>query len=85
MAKGGAWIVSLPGDREVTIECLPDSVVPKDLHSRGYDVRPADPPEGQRIVPAMRTEHVSIEGSTVGAIRTSHPGIVKVLRYCFQL
>ena len=58
--------------------------MPADVAKRGYDVRPADPPEGQRIVPAGHIENVLIEGRT-GVIRTAHAGICKVLRYCFVI
>src|SRR5262245_35630441 len=81
----GAWLTSLPGDRWVTMECRAESDLPTDLAKRGYDVRPADPPEGQRIVAAARVEDVVTEGSTRTAIRTLREGIVRVLRYTFQL
>jgi hypothetical protein len=85
LVKGDCWITSLPGDSTVVMECLPDSDVPQDLARRGYDLRPADPPEGQRIVANARSEDVLIEGSTRATIRTMREGIVKVLRYTFPL
>jgi hypothetical protein len=62
-----------------------NSSLPKDLHERGYDVRPADPPQGQRIVPAARVEEVLTEGSTRTTIRTLREGIVRVQRFEFLL
>jgi hypothetical protein len=82
-SKGG-WITSLPGDALVTMEVLPGSTLHDDLAKRGYDVGPADPPEGQRIVPDGHVESILIEDGT-GVIRTAHAGICKVLRYCFVI
>jgi hypothetical protein len=67
------------------MEVLPDSSLPDDLANRGYDVQPAVPAEGERIIPAWAVETILIEGSTVGAIRTSHASIARVWRYVFQL
>jgi hypothetical protein len=73
-----------PGDREVVMETLPDSTLSGDLTKRGYDVRPASPPEVQRILPVARTEHIATENST-GTIAVARAGVVKVLRYVFPL
>jgi hypothetical protein len=82
-SKGG-WIVSLPGDPLVVMETLPDSSLPSLLHERGYDVQPADPATGERIVANDTIEDVTTE-STRPAFRTTHAGIRRVLRYCFSL
>jgi hypothetical protein len=78
------WITSIPGEREVTVECLPTSTLPSELAKAGYQLQPADPPEGQRILPAAITEAVITEGSTVPNMM-QHTGIVQVLRYSFPL
>jgi hypothetical protein len=83
-SKGG-FVVSLPNDPHVVLEVLPDSSLPRELSKLGYDVRPASPPEGQRIVANARTEEIITEGSTRPVFRTSHAGICKVLRYCFVI
>jgi hypothetical protein len=82
----GAWIVSLPGDnRDVVMEVLENSELPADLIRRGYELEPADPPSGERILPTARTEHILIENSTKSTIVVTHAGVVRVLRYVFQL
>jgi hypothetical protein len=34
------WITLVPGDVEVTIECLPRSSLPDELRAQGYDLTP---------------------------------------------
>jgi hypothetical protein len=82
MSKG-AWLTSLPGHREVTIETLVGSTVPDELRASGYQLEEIE--GGERIIPAMRADHVLIEGNTVGAIRTLREGIVAVRRFMFAL
>jgi hypothetical protein len=94
--SAGGWVVSVPGAELVTIECLPQSPIPQVLRERGYPVRPADPPEGQRILASALTERLTMtssggyepmtEGSTkaVAEIRT-HAGIVRVTRFSFGI
>jgi hypothetical protein len=77
-------ITSIPGAPEVTIETLPGSTLPDELRAAGHDVQPADPAEGQRILPTAITEMVVTEGSTV-PIRMTHAGIVRVERYGFMM
>jgi hypothetical protein len=90
------WIVSVPGAELVTIETLPDSPIPQELINLGYLVQPADPPEGQRILPAPITQLLTMtssgayeplaEGSTKAvALARRHAGIAKVTRYSFGL
>jgi hypothetical protein len=80
----GAWIVSLPGDnRDVVMECLPDSDLPAQLEKRGYELERG--PDGERIIPALRQELVLVEGSTRSTVRTLREGIVTVKRYSFSL
>jgi hypothetical protein len=85
MHKSYGPAVGSPGEKVVAMEVLPDSSLPADLRKRGYDVRPADPAEGQRIVSAAHVEDVLTEGSTRTTIRTVREGIVRVARYCFPL
>lgn len=47
-ARSG-WLTSMPGAREVTMECLYGSTLPDELRGLGYKVE-ADG-EGQRVVP----------------------------------
>src|SRR5262245_35498688 len=68
-AAGDGWIVSVPG-REVTIEVLETSTIPDELDRKGYRVRSASPPIGERIVANARIEHVVAEGSSKTTIRT---------------
>ena len=95
MSRNG-WITSIPGADTVTLETLPDSTLPAELISLGYDVVPADPPEGQRILAGSIVERFGKTSSgayallspesteAIAEIRT-HAGIVRVLRYTFSL
>src|SRR5262245_31781855 len=67
MAKGGAWITSPSGDREVRLDALPGSAVVSELREAGYDLVPDSPPEGQRIVANATIEDVVAEGSSRAA------------------
>lgn len=89
------WIVSVPGDVEVTMECLPDSTLPAELRKLGYDV--SESGEGQRILPAAIVEKFTrradgefeplVEGSSTKPIASTvtHAGICKVKRYAFSM
>jgi hypothetical protein len=95
MARGG-FVTSIPGTAIVTFETLPNSPIPQQLVELGYDVRPADPPEGQRILADAIVQKLTLtssgefeemtEGSTkpVAEVR-HHVGIARVLRYSFAL
>ena len=63
VTERNGWLTSVPGERAVTMECLPDSTLPEELRKLGYKVE-ADG-EGERILP--------------------HAGIVRVLRYSFDM
>jgi hypothetical protein len=65
------------------------------MRDMGHHVMPADPCEGQRILPHAITQKLTlsscgifelVEGSTkpVAQVRT-HAGIVRVMRYSFPL
>jgi hypothetical protein len=43
-----AWLISIPGDREATLECLPDSVVPAEMTKAGYALEELLPRSGWR-------------------------------------
>lgn len=89
-----AWLTSVPGAAEVTMDCLPDSGVPDDLRALGYDVREVG--DGERILAHRIVEQFVRrkdgeleplpEGSTmaVAEVRT-HGGIVRVKRYGFDM
>jgi hypothetical protein len=90
----GGWVVSIPGDQIIVIECLPGSVVPDRLRDAGYDLRPADPPEGERIIAGSIVERLELsssgafepatENSTKPIFTRTHAGICKVLRFAFR-
>jgi hypothetical protein len=48
VTERGGGITSLPGDRVIGIECLPDATLPDDLRNAGYKVIPAA--DGERII-----------------------------------
>jgi hypothetical protein len=95
IANGG-FVVSIPGADTIVFEVLPNSPIPLALTELGYDVRPADPAEGQRILAAPIVERVTLTSSgafepltpdstkAVAEIRT-HAGIARVMRYAFNL
>jgi hypothetical protein len=90
----GGWITSIPGAAEVSMETLPDSTLPDELRTLGYDVTEIG--EGQRILPHTITQRLTLtssgafelltEGSTkpVAEIRT-HAGIARVMRFALSL
>jgi hypothetical protein len=93
-AQGGAWLVSVPGDPAVRMECLPDSRLPDDLRALGHDVREIG--DGERILPHRIVERFVrradgeleplTEGSTKAIAETrTHAGIVRVMRYGFDI
>lgn len=94
IGERGGWIVSVPGDREVRIECLTDSTIPKELRKEGYVLTALG--ESERIL------HTAIEQKFVRApdgtfvpwtpesgrpvsLVTQQAGIVRVERYGFDL
>ena len=95
MARGG-WVVSIPGDATVVFEALPESSLAAELEAAGYDVMPADPCEGQRILPNAIVEQFTsradgeleplTEGSTRPVAETRrHAGIVRVSRFTLSI
>jgi hypothetical protein len=92
----GGFVVSIPGAPLVTFEVLESSTLPDVMRDElGYDVVPADPPEGTRLLAAGITELLSLtssgafepatENSTKTTIERHHTGIVRVLRYTFTM
>jgi len=91
---GDGWLTSIPGEREVRMECMPESSLPDELRKLGYRLEPGG--ETERILPhAITTQIVSdvdgvltplTEGSSGRPVITStHAGIVTVQRYSFTL
>jgi hypothetical protein len=91
---GDAWLISLPGAVEVTLECLSGSRLPSELRSLGYDLREIE--EGERILAHRIVERFTrradgelqplTEGSTAPIAETrTHAGITKVKRYSFDI
>src|ERR1700753_158988 len=62
IGERGGFVVSVPGAETVVFECVPGSTLPDALTRAGYDVSPADPPQGERILPTAITEMVITEG-----------------------
>jgi len=96
ITERGGFVTSIPGAERVVFECVPGSTLPDALTRAGYDVGPADPPEGERILPTAIIEHFTRNGagdlvalsagSTLPVAETRrHAGIVKVMRYAFSL
>lgn len=94
VTKRGAWLTSIPGDKEVRMECLPDSTLPDELRKLGYTVESDG--ETERILPhAITTQVVSAadgvltpltEGSSGRPVITiTSAGICRVLKFTFTL
>jgi hypothetical protein len=94
--RGGGWIVSVPGAREVRLEVLPGSPLPNALRARGYDVQRDEPAHGERILPHSIVEwfvrggdgafELATAGSTKPiASRVTHAGVAKVEKYWFLI
>jgi hypothetical protein len=90
----GGWITSVPGNRFVDFETLPDSPLPDNLRARGYTVEPDG--YGERILPHSKVEFFTkdadgtlsllTEGSTQPvASRFTHAGIAAVDRFFFLI
>jgi hypothetical protein len=47
VTSGGGWLISTPGNRDVVVECLPESRLPNLLADRGYVLKPEQ--DGERI------------------------------------
>jgi hypothetical protein len=52
------WVTSVPGDVDVTIECLPGSTLPDELQVQGYDLTATG--DGERILPTAIIERFCI-------------------------
>lgn len=94
IGERGGWIVSVPGDREVRVECLTDSTIPEELRKEGYVLTALG--ESERILHTAIEQKLSAasDGTMVPwtpesggpvSLVTQHAGIVTVLRYGFEL
>ena len=94
MARGAAWITSIPGDPTIILEVLPDSPLIEQLLAAGYDLR--EEGEGQRILPNAIEQPLTltssgayealVPGSTKAVAHVvRHAGIVRVLRFKFSI
>jgi hypothetical protein len=91
---GTAWVTSYAGQPFLAFDALPESSVPDQLRSLGYD--PVDEGDGERILATGITERFVrgaageleplVEGSTrpVAEVR-HHAGICKVRKFVFDL
>jgi hypothetical protein len=87
------WIISIAGKAEVTIECLPGSLLPDELRDAGYQLTEID--GGERIIAGSIVERLTLsssgayepatEGSTKPVHLRSHSGICKTVRYSFTI
>jgi hypothetical protein len=89
-AKLNAFITARNGDVEIVFETLPDSSVAEQLIAAGYDVRPADPPQTERILSSAIVESFTLSSaarsnSRLRIRRRSHAGICKVRRTSFSM
>jgi hypothetical protein len=94
VAERGGWLVSVPGDRAVRMECLPEATLPNDLRALGYDLREIGDSErilSHRIVERFvrradgELEPLTAESTKAVVETVTHAGIVKVKRYVFDL
>jgi hypothetical protein len=94
VTERGGWLVSVPGDPAVRMECLPDSRLPDDLRAVGYDVREVG--DGERILAHRIVEQfvrradgelepVTAESTGPIAETRTHAGIAKVKQYAFEM
>jgi hypothetical protein len=85
---------SVPGDVDVTIECLPRSSLPDELRAQGYDLVATG--DGERIVPTTIIERfcIGVDGELEPLTSDStrpvmqvvhHAGICRVVLYTFRL
>jgi hypothetical protein len=89
----GGWIISIAGDRRVTVECLPDSVIPERLRDAGFKLAEID--GGQRILTGSVIERLELsssgafipmtEGSTKPVHVRRHAGIAPTRRFSFDM
>jgi hypothetical protein len=88
------FVTSVSGAPEVTIECLPGSVLPDALRALGHDV--AEAGEGERILHSAIIERFTrradgdlellTPGSTAAVAEVrNYAGIVRVRRYVFAM
>lgn len=76
-AKGG-WVTSIRGAQEITIDVLPNSVVPSEMGLLGFELERRS--DGERLLATAITVDVLTEGTT-SPIKMTHAGICRVLRY----
>jgi hypothetical protein len=88
ISERGGWLVSVPGDPLMRMECLTDSPLPEALRQMGYDVE-ATGQSRERMIPNAITEQLvrtssgafafASQGSTAKiALRVTHAGLVLV-------
>jgi len=95
VAARQGWLSSVPGDVEVTLECLPGSSLPDELRA-GAEYKVESDGETTRILPhAITTQIVSNPDGTLGpltegsssrpVLTITHAGIVRVLKFRFKM
>jgi hypothetical protein len=93
VTKRKGWLVSIPGDRLIDFQCLPESDLPQQLARLGYAVH-ADG-HTERILPAAIIEKFTrnadgsleplTEGSTQRVSIVTHAGLTRVARFWFDM
>lgn len=89
-----AWLISVPGAREATLETPPDSVVPAEMTKAGYILE--EPLPGEKILHTAIIEKFArradgelelfTPGSTQRVAETRmHAGIIKTRRWAFEM
>lgn len=88
ITERGGWPVSVPGDPDMRMECLPGSPLPDALRAMGYECEPTGETR-ERLLSNAITERLvrtssgaptfATEGSTAKiALRITHPGFATV-------
>ncbi|WP_315775099.1 MULTISPECIES: hypothetical protein [unclassified Bradyrhizobium] len=82
VTEDGGWVVSIPGEPLVTIECTERSNLPEKLRDLGYELHEVD--RRERMISNATTKEFAT--SCHRKIRTlSHAGLVPVIAYSFEL
>jgi hypothetical protein len=71
----GGWIISVPTEKIITIQCLPDSAIPSELEAQGYIVDKIG--SSERILPHGITERFLRRADGQEEVR-HHAGVVTV-------
>jgi hypothetical protein len=89
VTERNGWITSPPGERVIRIECLPGSMLPRDLEDAGYLVTATG--KGERLLSSAIIERCTrtssgalepvVEGSTKPVVIVTHAGFAVTERF----